>query len=195
MVSRKMSNAEYYNCDGSKCNELNHVPLSMESFDWSRMLDGNGNATTRDQLADIVVVFISKGWCKYCCQISPILNQIQQHNKDKFSLVILNHSFIEKPYQEEGFKTFMHDKQFYNMNYQPSTSQELIDFRLFLRDHAIEFPAFFVFDNVTGKIITNDGYNAIKSVCDLKADVGLFELCKEEFRTKVVGCWEDGLKA
>ncbi|KAI8891806.1 hypothetical protein BC833DRAFT_613258 [Globomyces pollinis-pini] len=190
----KMSNAEHYLCDGSQCEKLAHKPLIMSSFDWSKMLDKKGNHATIESLANIVIVFISKGWCKYCCRISPNLDKIQDFNTNEFSLVIQNHSFIEKPYQEEGFKQFMEGKSFFNMNYIPESDEELKAFRLFLRDHSIEFPALFVFDRNSGKVITNDGYNAIKSVFDLKKDASEFhqcQMCPEEFRVNVLAKWQE----
>lgn len=47
-----------------------------------------------------------------------------------------------------------------------------------------EFPAFFVFDRDTKKILTNDGYTIMKSLYDLKKVVncgGGCDNCKEEF--------------
>jgi hypothetical protein len=150
--------------------------------------------TSVDSLSDIIVLFVSKGWCKYCSLISPNLNSIQNYNKDKMSFVVLNQSFIEKPYQEEGFKIFMKDKDLLNMNYNPESELELKSFRLFLRDHCIEFPALFVFSRKTGELITNDGYNAFNSVFNLKQEFkeheGYTVASQETFRSTVLKRWE-----
>ncbi|KAJ3345522.1 Poly(U)-binding-splicing factor puf60 [Entophlyctis luteolus] len=167
-----MSNLEHYRCNGTRCVELGHEPLTIDTFNWENLVDKNGSKASRADLADVVIVFISKGWCKYCgrMQVSPILSNIHAHNSEKISLVIQNHSFVEIPYQEDGFQKFMREKEFYNLNYEPKSEEDLANLRKMLRDHCIEFPAFFVFQRESGKLLTNDGYTIIKSLYDLSKD-------------------------
>ncbi|KAJ3344890.1 hypothetical protein HDU83_004619 [Entophlyctis luteolus] len=166
-----MSNLENYICDGSSCHQLGHSQLDMDTFAWSGLVGGkDGQSFTKSDLAPVVIVFVSKGWCKYCVRISPVLSHIHKYNSEKLSIVVLNHSFVEVPYQEDGFEQFMRGKDLFNLNHSPKSPDELRELRKMLTDHCIEFPALLVFNRDTGKLITNDGYSILKSVYDLKKE-------------------------